>query len=41
MISVGFQRLSPRLSFSLNGTYSHAGYTDIAAEYGSAVPKSP
>lgn len=40
MISAGFQRVSRKLNFSVSGTYSTAGYSDIAAEYGSPVPKS-
>jgi outer membrane usher protein len=39
-VSAGFQRISRGLSFSVSGTYAIAGYRDIAAQYGSPVPKS-
>jgi outer membrane usher protein len=40
LFSAGFQRVSSRFSVSLGGTFSTAGYHDIAAVYGSPVPKS-
>ena len=40
LVSAGFQRISRGLSFSLSGTYAIAGYRDIAAQYGSPVPRS-
>jgi len=40
LASAGFQRISSDLSFSVNGTYATEGYHDIAALYGSPVPKS-
>jgi len=40
MISAGFQRVSRKLNFSVSGTYATVGYRDIAAKYGSPVPKS-
>jgi outer membrane usher protein len=40
LISGGFQRISPRLSLSVSGTFSTAGYRDIAAVNGSPAPQS-
>jgi outer membrane usher protein len=40
LVSAGFQRISRDLSFSVNGTFSSGGYRDIAALYGTPVPKS-
>ena len=40
MISAGFQRVASRLSVSASGTYASSGFRDIAAGYGSPVPKS-
>jgi outer membrane usher protein len=40
LISAGFQRVSPKLNFSVSGTYATSGFRDIAAEHGSPVPKS-
>ncbi len=39
-VSAGFQRISRDLSFSVNDTFSSAGYRDVAALYGAPVPKS-
>lgn len=40
MVSAGFQRTSAKLSIGASGTYATAGYRDIAAEHGAAVPKA-
>jgi len=40
MVSAGFQRVSRRLSVSVNATYATIGYRDIAAEHGSPMPKT-
>jgi outer membrane usher protein len=40
LVSAGFQRVSPSLSFNVSGTFSTDGYRDIAAVNGSPVPKS-
>jgi outer membrane usher protein len=40
LVSAGFQRVSPRLNFSVSGTYATSGFRDIASGHGSPVPKS-
>lgn len=40
LVSGGFQRVSPRFSFSVSGALSTDGYRDIAAVYGSPEPQS-
>lgn len=40
MAAAGFQRISPRFNMSVSGTYASRGFSDLAAEHGSPVPKS-
>ncbi|HUE79480.1 MAG TPA: fimbria/pilus outer membrane usher protein [Sphingomicrobium sp.] len=40
MVAAGFQRVSPTLNVSVSGTYASAGFRDVAAEHGAAMPKS-
>jgi outer membrane usher protein len=40
LVSAGFERVSSRFSVGVSGTFSTSGYRDIAAVYGSPVPKS-
>jgi len=40
MVSAGFERKTANFSIGASGTYSTAGYRDIAAEHGSPVPKA-